>query len=89
MTSEDGIVWISYLDAADYESRRRLALFDVTRSIYRVPLPSSFFAVIPIRMLDPINLTVPRFDLTSGKILSVIGYELELNAATVTLNLWG
>ena len=88
MTSPDGITWSAYLDAADYESRRRLALFDVTRSIYRVPLSSSFFATIPIRMLDPVELSMPRFDLTSGKLLSIIGYELDLSAATTTLNLW-
>jgi len=91
MISADGLIWTAPLNVANYEANRRLALFSTERAIYNTPLDATQFAMIPLRILDPVEIQMDRFGFGAGagRTLRIIGYTLNLADATVDLTLWG
>jgi hypothetical protein len=74
---------------ADAEAARLLAIYRVRRDIYDVPVSATVFINAGLRLMSVVSLRLPRFDLTSGKLMRVVGYRLELASNRVILTLWG
>ena len=70
------------------ESARQLALYKVKRDLYEVVVDLSLFTGKSLKLLDVIEMSVPRFSLT-GKKFRLIGIRYEIEAESVRLTLWG
>lgn len=75
--------------AAATEAARQLALHKVRRDIFDVPIPIDLYAAHPVKFMDVVSLTYPRFGLNSGKLFRVIGRSVELKRNRAVLTLWG
>ncbi len=73
-------------DAAT-EAARRLAIYKVRRDIFEVTLTMA--TATGIKLLDVVELDLPRFGMTSGRQFRVIGIAFTLTKSQVTLTLWG
>lgn len=72
--------------AASTEATRLLALYGTQRDIYRIRCKAQPYTV---RLNDIVNVTFPRYDLSSGKKFLVIGMFENAAINEVTLELWG
>lgn len=75
--------------AAETEAARQLALHKVRRDIFEVPIPVDLYAATPVKFMDVVSLTYPRFGLSAGKLFRVIGRSVELKRNRAVLTLWG
>jgi hypothetical protein len=74
--------------AAIAEAGRQLGLYKVRRDIYEVAIDLSLFTSSGLKLLDIVEMNVPRFSLV-GKKFRMIGYRLEIDSQSVRLTLWG
>jgi hypothetical protein len=79
---------VSAIDA-QAEADRQLQLQKKTRGIFDVPLSVSALADKSVSLMSVVRLTLPRFDLDSGKLFRVIGRRLELATNQIILTVWG
>ena len=73
-------------DAAS-EASRQLTLYKARRDVFDVAVPIT--AAAGVDMMSVVRVVYPRFSLDAGKDFRVIGIQLELAAARITLTLWG
>jgi len=75
--------------AAATEAARLLALFKVRRNTYEadVRLDSATLAALDLGVV--VNLVYPRFDLATGKLFVVLGFEADYQDNSAKLTLWG
>ncbi len=101
--SEDTAIKTQFLLAGEYsvdtlltvaadastEAARQLALYKVRRDLVDVPTDASLFITNSLKLGDVVQLVVPRFGWTAGKLMRLIGYNLSLTDNKVILQLWG
>lgn len=82
-------------EAAD-EAARLLALFKEKRACYEVSISIEFLLLrneysppLQLELGKLVTLDMPRFDLSGGKDLQIIGRRFDVAAGTLTLWLWG
>lgn len=78
--------WYASQGAAQAEATRRNDLLRVTRRAYRVTVPLG--DVSGVRLGSVGTLTYPRFGLSGGVLVRVIGVEPDARRGLVTLTLW-
>lgn len=83
----DGV--LNNLSDATNEATRQLNLQKVHRDIFDVPISLELFAAYPVGMLDVIELTCSRFNLSSGKMFRLIGIRIALVSSQIILTIWG
>lgn len=64
-----------------------LTLYGVRRDVYEIKVRATHASDVDLG--DVVTLTFPRFDLTAGKKLRVIGIDEDLKTNNATLTLWG
>jgi hypothetical protein len=74
--------------SAQTEANRLLALYKVRRELYSVKIALDLNDQLP-DLNNVINLILPRFGLTSGKIFTIIGIDANYATNRATLTLWG
>jgi hypothetical protein len=74
--------------AAIAEADRQLGLYKVRRDLYEVAIDLSLFTISGLKLLDIVEMNVPRFSLMGTK-FRMIGYRLEIEQQTVRCTLWG
>ncbi|MYM34943.1 hypothetical protein GTP38_11405 [Duganella sp. FT94W] len=71
------------------EAGRQLALYKARRDLFDVPVDIGVLTGTPARIGDAIALVHPRFGMSGGRTLRLIGIAYNLAANTATLSLWG
>lgn len=71
------------------EAARQLALYKVRRDIYEITVDSSIFTANNLKFTDLIQVQVPRFGMTGGKLFRLIGIRYELMKNNIVLQVWG
>jgi hypothetical protein len=71
------------------EAARLLALYGTARDRYELTIATDTATLGAIDLGAVVEFTFPRYDLASGRLFRVIGYELNPVAATASVTLWG
>ncbi|MFN3523938.1 MAG: hypothetical protein ACK4YQ_16960 [Phenylobacterium sp.] len=74
---------------AQAEADRLLALHKVRRDVFDVSIDPALVARAQLQLMDVVELRLPRFGLSAGKLFRVIGKRLELARKRVVLTVWG
>ncbi|MFC7515100.1 hypothetical protein ACFQUU_08800 [Herbaspirillum sp. GCM10030257] len=74
---------------AQAEAARLLALYKVRRDIFEVPVPISYLSANPLRIMDLVQMKMPRFGMAAGRLFRVLGIRIELGNKQALLTLWG
>lgn len=75
--------------AAATEVARLLALFKVRRDTYEVDVRLDSEALQALDLGVVVSLTNPRFGLVSGKLMVVLGFQVDFQDNSAKLTLWG
>lgn len=81
--------WILEQDDAGDEADRLLTQFGTTRDFLEIDVILTSDLIALVDMGSVVNVVIPRFDYTSGKIMRVIGMGYNAAAGILTLALWG
>lgn len=84
MTFDTALVSLANAEA---EAGRRLALYRVSREVFRVTLPTQYAAGVDLS--DTVILRASRYGLEQGRAVVVIGVQDEFEVGHTTLTLWG
>lgn len=75
---------------ANLEALRQLALYKVQRDIFLATVHIDVLRSQGVpRLMSPIFIQSPRFNLAAGKLFWMIGFTLDLRKSQATLSLWG
>lgn len=75
--------------AVQVEAERLLALYEVNRARFEVVAFGTAAFLRSVDLGKVVSLTYPRFGLDAGVLLRIIGYQLDPDAGTASLTLWG
>jgi hypothetical protein len=79
----------SNITGTSQEATRRATLWAGPRWWYRVPVQLDALTAATLSLGAVVRLTLPRFGLSAGRLLTVIGVKGELGSRRVVLDLWG
>lgn len=77
------------ISQAQAESNRRLSLFSVRRDTVTVTLANPYDHYSSLDLGSVINLQTEKLGYTSGKLFTVTGVNIDYQANTIDLTLWG
>lgn len=74
---------------AQAEANRLLSLHKVRREVYDVPVDLQTWIKYNIQLMDLVQVNLPRFGMSAGRLFRLIGYRIELGKNRVILVVWG
>lgn len=80
---------LACLPAAQVEATRLLGLYGVRRDRFELTFEGDPEALTTIDLGAVVRVTYSRFGLESGRLMRVLGYQLNPTASSATLTVWG